>query len=166
MKKIFQPLITDIERMVEDQVNLVRVKRLNEGHPKANEIKVHCHYLVVSNLTGVSKRPYFSSAVLDRASISNSACKQPIRTFKLFNLRMHGPRSSSERPNYEWLDLITKPQQRRGTEPITRRGNNHFDRVNEALRCFSKRSLRRKRRRRSTHHGTQVHQKDACPKGK
>ncbi|KAL8887793.1 MAG: hypothetical protein Q9215_004678 [Flavoplaca cf. flavocitrina] len=39
VKKIFQPLITDIERMVEDQVNLVRVKRLNEGHPKANEIK-------------------------------------------------------------------------------------------------------------------------------
>ncbi|KAL8946546.1 MAG: hypothetical protein Q9222_007073 [Ikaeria aurantiellina] len=40
VKKIFQPLITDIERMVEDQVNLVRVKRLNEGHPKANDIKV------------------------------------------------------------------------------------------------------------------------------
>ncbi|KAI4245362.1 MAG: hypothetical protein L6R42_010202 [Xanthoria sp. 1 TBL-2021] len=40
VKKIFQPLITDIERMVEDQVNLVRVKRLNEGHPKANEIKL------------------------------------------------------------------------------------------------------------------------------
>ncbi|KAL8715423.1 MAG: hypothetical protein Q9220_000757 [cf. Caloplaca sp. 1 TL-2023] len=40
VKKIFQPLITDIERMVEDQVNLVRVKRLNEKHPKANDIKV------------------------------------------------------------------------------------------------------------------------------
>ena len=40
MKKIFQPLITDIERMVEDQVNLVKVKRLTEGHAKANEIKV------------------------------------------------------------------------------------------------------------------------------
>lgn len=40
VKKIFQPLITDIERMVMDQVNLVMVKRLSEGHPKANEIKV------------------------------------------------------------------------------------------------------------------------------
>lgn len=39
VKKIFQPLITDIERMVMDQVNLVMVKRLSEGHPKANEIK-------------------------------------------------------------------------------------------------------------------------------
>ena len=40
VKKIFQPLIRDIERMVQDQVNLVRVKRLNERHPKANKIKV------------------------------------------------------------------------------------------------------------------------------
>ncbi|KAL8693889.1 MAG: hypothetical protein Q9218_001354 [Villophora microphyllina] len=39
VKKIFQPLITDIERMVEDQANLVLVKRLSEGHPKGNEIK-------------------------------------------------------------------------------------------------------------------------------
>lgn len=166
MKKIFQPLITDIERMVEDQVNLVRVKRLNEGHPKANEIKVRCHYPVASKLMGVSKRPYFSSAALDRASTSNSACKQPIQTFKSSNLPMHGPRSSSERPNHVFLDLITEHQQRRGTEPVTRGGSNHFDRVNEALRCLSKRSLRRKRRRRSTHHGTQIQRKDACRKGK
>ncbi|KAL9027294.1 MAG: hypothetical protein Q9196_004161 [Gyalolechia fulgens] len=39
VRKIFQPLITDIERMVEDQVNLVKVKRLNERHHKAAEIK-------------------------------------------------------------------------------------------------------------------------------
>ncbi|KAL8667386.1 MAG: hypothetical protein Q9202_000602 [Teloschistes flavicans] len=39
VKRIFQPLITDIERMVEDQLNLVLVKRLSEGHPKANEIR-------------------------------------------------------------------------------------------------------------------------------
>lgn len=40
MKAIFDPLITDIERLVDDQVNLVKVKRMQEGHPKANEIKV------------------------------------------------------------------------------------------------------------------------------
>lgn len=152
MKKIFQPLITDIERMVEDQVNLVRVKRLNEGHPKANEIKVRCHYPVVSNLIGFLKRPYFLSAALDRASISNSACKQPIQTFRSSNRRMHGRRSSSKRPHHEYLDRATEPQQGRGTEPITRRGSNHFDRVNEALRCLSRYYLRRKGRRRSTHH--------------
>ncbi|KAI4202012.1 MAG: hypothetical protein LQ350_002917 [Teloschistes chrysophthalmus] len=39
VKKIFQPLITDIERMVQDQLNLVLVKRLSEGHPKTNEIR-------------------------------------------------------------------------------------------------------------------------------
>ncbi|CZT11384.1 related to hsp70 protein [Rhynchosporium agropyri] len=36
---IFDPLIADIERLVDEQVNLVLVKRLNEGHPKANEVK-------------------------------------------------------------------------------------------------------------------------------
>jgi hypothetical protein len=40
VKAIFDPLITDIERLVDDQVNLVMVKRMQEGHPKANEIKV------------------------------------------------------------------------------------------------------------------------------
>ena len=40
VKAIFDPLITDIERLVDDQVNLVTVKRMHEKHPKANEIKV------------------------------------------------------------------------------------------------------------------------------
>ncbi|RAL62854.1 hypothetical protein DID88_004695 [Monilinia fructigena] len=39
VKAIFDPLITDIERLVDDQVNLVKVKRMQESHPKANEIK-------------------------------------------------------------------------------------------------------------------------------
>lgn len=43
VKRVFQPLITDIQRLVEDQVNLVKVKRLSERHPKANEIKVRLH---------------------------------------------------------------------------------------------------------------------------
>ncbi|TVY30987.1 Heat shock 70 kDa protein [Lachnellula hyalina] len=38
-KKIFDPLINDIERLVEEQVNLVTVKRMSEGHPKATEVK-------------------------------------------------------------------------------------------------------------------------------
>ena len=40
LKRIFQPLITDILRLVDDQVNLVTVKRMTENHPKAKEIKV------------------------------------------------------------------------------------------------------------------------------
>lgn len=40
LKKIFQPLVTDIQRLVHDQVNLIKVKRLSEGHPKATDIKV------------------------------------------------------------------------------------------------------------------------------
>lgn len=40
VKKIFQPLITDIERMVQDQVDRVKIKRMDQGHPKANKIKV------------------------------------------------------------------------------------------------------------------------------
>ncbi|MCJ1283392.1 hypothetical protein MMC26_002720 [Xylographa opegraphella] len=39
LKRIFQPLITDILRLVDDQVNLVTVKRMTENHPKAKEIK-------------------------------------------------------------------------------------------------------------------------------
>ena len=39
VKKIFRPLIADIQRMVEEQVNLVKVKRLSENHPQASEIK-------------------------------------------------------------------------------------------------------------------------------
>lgn len=37
---IFDPLIKDIQRLVEEQVNLVTVKRLSEGHPKGDQIKV------------------------------------------------------------------------------------------------------------------------------
>ena len=40
LRRIFNPLITDIQRLVDDQVNLVKVKRLSENHPKAQEIKV------------------------------------------------------------------------------------------------------------------------------
>ena len=45
VKAIFDPLITDIERLVDDQVNLVMVKRMSEDHPKADQIKVisMCH---------------------------------------------------------------------------------------------------------------------------
>ncbi|TVY51093.1 Heat shock 70 kDa protein 12B [Lachnellula cervina] len=39
VKAIFDPLITDIERLVDEQVNLVMVKRMSENHPKADEIK-------------------------------------------------------------------------------------------------------------------------------
>ncbi|RDL33958.1 uncharacterized protein BP5553_08326 [Venustampulla echinocandica] len=39
VKKIFDPLILDIERLVDDQVNLVKVKRMGDQHPKAQEIK-------------------------------------------------------------------------------------------------------------------------------
>ena len=31
--------MTDILRLVDDQINLVKVKRMAEHHPKANEIK-------------------------------------------------------------------------------------------------------------------------------
>ncbi|TGO63683.1 hypothetical protein BCON_0011g00230 [Botryotinia convoluta] len=39
VKVIFDPLISDIERLVSEQVNLVRVKRMQERHAKENEIK-------------------------------------------------------------------------------------------------------------------------------
>ena len=38
--KIFEPLIEDIGRMVDDQVNLVQKKRLAEGLGKGTDIKV------------------------------------------------------------------------------------------------------------------------------
>ena len=40
LKRIFQPLVTDIQRLVDDQVNLVKVKRMTDGHAKAKDIKV------------------------------------------------------------------------------------------------------------------------------
>ncbi len=40
VKAIFDPLVNDIERLVDDQINLFLVNRLSEGHPKAEEIKV------------------------------------------------------------------------------------------------------------------------------
>jgi hypothetical protein len=40
VKAIFDPLIADIERLVEDQVQGVLLKRNHENHPKAREIKV------------------------------------------------------------------------------------------------------------------------------
>ncbi|KAL8758202.1 MAG: hypothetical protein Q9199_001665 [Rusavskia elegans] len=161
VKKIFQPLITDIERMVEDQVNLVRVKRLNEGHPKANEIKVRRLHAVVQKLIMIPKRPSSSSAALDQASISSNACKRPIRISKSSNPRMHGQRSSSKRTNHECLDLFIELQQGCGTEPVARGGSNHFDRFNKALRRLRKCHVRREGRRRPAHNNTQVQRKDA-----
>jgi hypothetical protein len=40
LEAIFNPLITDIEKLVDDQVNLVMSKRKSEEHPRAAEIKV------------------------------------------------------------------------------------------------------------------------------
>lgn len=37
---IFEPLVVNIEEMVDEQVTLVRAKRLEENHPMANDIKV------------------------------------------------------------------------------------------------------------------------------
>ncbi|KAF4626672.1 hypothetical protein G7Y89_g11485 [Cudoniella acicularis] len=39
VKAIFDPLIQDIERLVDEQVNLVTMKRVADGHPKADQIK-------------------------------------------------------------------------------------------------------------------------------
>jgi hypothetical protein len=39
VKAIFDPLIIDIERLVDEQVNGVIKKRLQEGHSKADDIK-------------------------------------------------------------------------------------------------------------------------------
>lgn len=44
LQEIFQPLIKDIQKLINDQVNLVIIKRLREGHPKAKEIKVSLTY--------------------------------------------------------------------------------------------------------------------------
>lgn len=40
VKEIFDPLIDDIKRLVDQQVNLVQKKRISESHSKADEIKV------------------------------------------------------------------------------------------------------------------------------
>ncbi|KAF4627027.1 hypothetical protein G7Y89_g11126 [Cudoniella acicularis] len=39
VKAIFNPLINDIERLVEEQVNLVTIKRMSERHLKADQMK-------------------------------------------------------------------------------------------------------------------------------
>jgi len=39
LKGIFAPLITNIQSLVDEQVNLVKIKRMSEGHAKAKEIK-------------------------------------------------------------------------------------------------------------------------------
>jgi hypothetical protein len=49
VKSIFDPLINDIERMVEEQVNLVTLKRMSEGHPKADQIKVCSPLLLIDD---------------------------------------------------------------------------------------------------------------------
>lgn len=37
--QIFAPLITDITKLVEAQVEAIKVKRLKENHPKGDEVK-------------------------------------------------------------------------------------------------------------------------------
>jgi hypothetical protein len=50
VKTIFDPLIIDIERLVADQVNLVTVKRMSEGHSKEDQVKVSENRLYMSRL--------------------------------------------------------------------------------------------------------------------
>ena len=50
VKTIFDPLIIDIERLVADQVNLVTVKRMSEGHSKEDQVKVIENRQYVSRL--------------------------------------------------------------------------------------------------------------------
>jgi hypothetical protein len=40
LQQILPPLITDIKDLVEQQVNMAKIKGLEEGHPKAKEVKV------------------------------------------------------------------------------------------------------------------------------
>lgn len=69
VKAIFDPLITDIERLVDDQVNLVKVKRMQESHPKANEIKVNFSSSDIYGDCLMVIRQSFLSEDLERANI-------------------------------------------------------------------------------------------------
>ena len=40
LKDIFEPIINDIDRLVSQQINEARVKRLTEQHPKGGKITV------------------------------------------------------------------------------------------------------------------------------
>lgn len=39
VKDIFEPLIVDIERLVEEQVNLVKIKKMSESQSEATPVK-------------------------------------------------------------------------------------------------------------------------------
>lgn len=72
LRRIFQPLITDIQRLVDEQINLVLIKRMLEGHKDASNIKVSHDYETTLEKSSRSKptfRRFSWSADLAQVSI-------------------------------------------------------------------------------------------------
>jgi hypothetical protein len=81
VKDIFDPLIIDIERLVSEQVNLVKIKRAEEYHERGDEIKAG-NIAWMSEALLTQFRLSSLLADLDRASISNAVWQQHIQKFK------------------------------------------------------------------------------------
>jgi hypothetical protein len=46
LREIFQPVFDEIDRLVKEQINAVRVKRLSAGHTKGADIKVEKNHIL------------------------------------------------------------------------------------------------------------------------
>ncbi|KAL5326241.1 hypothetical protein ACEPPN_007379 [Leptodophora sp. 'Broadleaf-Isolate-01'] len=102
VKKIFDPLITDIQRLVNEQVNLVTVKRLSGAHPNVEQIKAcpfNCE--LVQKLT--NGRQSSSSVDLVLANISRVVLCKTTQQFKSSSHMRHG----LPLPGVDTVELMT-----------------------------------------------------------
>jgi hypothetical protein len=81
LTSIFGPLISEIEKLIDEQCNMVKIKRMQDGHAKADEIKVRATEDQSAALLMYSR---LSSLLVDLAlvSISSNVSKGHIQIFR------------------------------------------------------------------------------------
>lgn len=88
--EIFDPIILDIERLVSEQINEARLKRIMDHHPKGKEITVsisHCRMRQISRLEDIVRLSFLWEGSV-RAPTSTRESRQSIRTFVSFSPTM------------------------------------------------------------------------------
>lgn len=90
--QIFEPVINEIEKLVAEQANKVRVKRLTDNHPKGPDIKVRLVTCLTVFESSSFFRPFSWWEDLEPVNTLKPDFKRLIPGFRSFSLlmRKHG----------------------------------------------------------------------------
>ena len=92
--QIFEPVINEIEKLVAEQVDKVKVKRLTDNHPKGPDIKVRLVTCLTVFESSSFFRPFSWWEDLEQVNTSKADFKRLIPRFRSFSLQMRKPGSS------------------------------------------------------------------------